>query len=64
MIFRDLSERLAALNLEYEEVKYTRCAKDKQGKTECLEGTEDWDTAKKEGMESGLCAIRTAADCR
>ena len=45
---------LAALGLEYEEVKYDRCPTDAAGAPNCPAGITDWNTAKPAGIESGL----------
>ncbi len=45
---------LAALGLDYEEVKYQRCPTNSLGAKECPQGVIDWDVAKQEGIESGL----------
>ena len=42
---------LSYLNIDYEEVKYARCAPD------CKDGLTDWTEAKKVGTESGLFAF-------
>lgn len=45
---------LAALGLEYEELKYERCPANSVGEAECRPGVTDWNTAKQEGIASGL----------
>jgi|EP01043_Picozoa_sp_COSAG02_P040934 glutathione S-transferase len=45
---------LAALGLDYEEVKYQRCPTNSLGAKECPQGVIDWDVAKQEGIDSGL----------
>ena len=45
---------LAALGLEYEELKYERCPANSFGEAECRPGVTDWNTAKQEGIASGL----------
>ena len=45
---------LAALGLEYEEVVYQRCPTNSLGAAECPPGVTDWNSAKQEGIESGL----------